>query len=590
MRLPKPVGDLDLVVALVSLQRFDTLRANFSLAPSAATSLLRADGIGPARTPALAGFTGRDLCADHPERRRDFQAAEGMFSTTRAATDGIDRLSAYQAIPAFGLKLTVSVAEADTFSAHFRERRHLLMLVWVISLPALATAVALARSQRRTLIYDAEMLAASDAAPMGLFRCDLQGSVTYANQTYLQLHGLAREDQGWGWLGLIAEAERPSAPTLWIARMLSDEPAQHVRRMRRGGDGAIRLMSIRTARLIVKGRVIGQSGTLEDITEREAQQRAQDTLTAIFDQTPDYVCQMKPDGRLIYLNPNARRRLGIAPDDSLGDTIVERHYTPERLARFHLEILPTARRDGHWHVRSGVLDRMTGLEVPVESTVLAHRNKQGQVETISVLLRDIAAEVQARNEGRRFEAMLLAIAQTAPVMIAVLDTRQRYLFLNDALAKQMGVRREAWLGRQVGELLGEVEYGRCKPLIEAALRGEVHNVENSRADTSDEAGRGGPMIVEVQYARLLPEGGGIEGVISVSRNVTEARLEAQRLREASQTDPLTKLLNRAGFALGCERLVVLAREQGSTLSLLRMTWTASSRSTTSTAIRSAMRC
>ena len=555
MRLARPQGDFIAVMALVSLQRFDDLASNFSHTPSAAVMLLRDDGVGLARTPAIEGFVGRNVFANHEERREDFEAAEGIFSSTGAVTDGLRRLGAYQSISTFGLKLMVSVAEEDTLAAHFRERRYLLMLITIISGSVLVTALVMARSQRRALLYDAELLAASDAAPMGLFRCDLQGRVTYANETYLQLHGLRREQQEWGWLGLVPEMERELVRARWAAKMLKRGSDTHVRLMRRGGDGALRLMSIRTAPLIVKGQVVGQSGTLEDITERSAHQKAQATLTAIFDLTPDYVCQMNLEGSLLYLNPSARARLGIEHDADLARYNYQDFYTPERLQRFRDEILPTARRDGHWHGRSGVLDPRTGLEVPVESTVLAHTNAQGQIETISILLRDISAEVQARRDGRRFEAMLLSIAETAPVMIAVLDPQQRYLFLNDALARHMGVRREVWIGRQARELLGDADYAGCQHLIEAALRGEVNTLEKRWDD-----GGGTTLIIEVQYAPLLLEGGEIEGVISTSRDVTETRLEKERLREASETDPLTRLANRAGFAEACKALLARVRD------------------------------
>lgn len=55
-------------------------------------------------------------------------------------------------------------------------------------------------------------------------------------------------------------------------------------------------------------------GTVDDVTERVAQQEAQLTLTAIFEQTPDYICQFDAEGRLIYLNPAGRRRMGLALD------------------------------------------------------------------------------------------------------------------------------------------------------------------------------------------------------------------------------------------------------------------------------------
>ena len=67
---------------------------------------------------------------------------------------------------------------------------------------------------------------------------------------------------------------------------------------------------------------------------------------------------------------------------------------------------------------------------------------------------------------------MLAIADALPVLIAYLDTSQRYLFVNRALADWLGRPRKEILGRTMRELLGEETYRSREPLIQAALAGE----------------------------------------------------------------------------------------------------------------------
>ena len=563
MRLSAPAGELVIVMALIDLQRLGQLHQNFARGPAGAVAMLRGDGIGLSRTPELAGFAGRDLFAPNPGRRADFADKQGFFTTTGAASDGMQRLGAYQTLEGFGVKLLVSQGESATLERHLQQRRLVLGMSSLISAAALAITFVLSRMQRAARLRDAALQATSNASPMGLFRCDLQGRVTYANETYLRLQGLSHDEAEWGWLRLIPEADRAYAKEQWLARMSSRSQAHIVRQMRRG-DGELRLMSVRTAPLLVNGRVVGQAGTLEDITERAAQQKAEQTLTAIFDMTPDYVCQIDISGQLLYLNPAGRIRLGLAPDASLEGINYLHYYSAERIARFQNEILPAALRDGHWHGRSAVRDPC-GVEIPVDTTVLVHRGSGEQIETISVILRDISAELESLHQRQRIEAMLLAVAHTAPVMISVLDTQQRYLFFNETFGKRFEVRREDWLGRHVRELLGEADYLRSQPLIAAALAGESQQIEKHYPAGED----GSPaLIIEVQYKPLLPESGEIAGVICLARDITSLRHEEQRLRHASQTDPLTGLLNRSGFALGVDEELAQARQDNSLLGLL----------------------
>lgn len=562
MRLSAPAGDLIMVLAVIDLQRLSALHKNFARGSDAAVTLMRSDGIGIVRTPDLPGFTGRDLFADRPGRRADFADREGFFTTDGAVTDRIRRLGAYETVGGFDLKLLVSQGESAALAGHLRQRRLVLLLSGVITALAMGVTLVIARMQRVARLREAALAATSDASPLGLFRCDAQGRTIYANETYLRQHGLTPETQGWGWLELLPAEQRDAVRAQWIEAVVKGQPVNVVRRMQ-GRDGEPRLMAVRTAPLLVGGRPAGQVGTVEDVTARDGLVKAQQTLAAIFDMTPDYVCQIDLAGRMHYVNPAARRRLGIGPDAPLDSIDYQRYYPHKRLQAFQNEVLPTAIRAGHWHGRSALLDPC-GEEIPVDTTVLVHRSGGGQIETVSIIMRDISAELQAQRQRMRVEATLLAVAHTAPVMIAVIDTEQRYLFFNEAYAQRFGARREDWIGRHVRELIGPAEYARVAPIIDATLAGERRQVERTYESPDSLE----PRIFEIQYAPLIPESGQIEGAISIGRDITDLKREERRLRQASQTDPLTQLLNRSGFSLGVDERLAQARQTNDLLGLL----------------------
>ena len=561
MRLSAPAGGLRQAVALIDLQKLGEAHANYARGLTGAVAMLRNDGVALSRSPELPGFVGQDVFAKWPERRADFIEREGFFITDGNASDGIRRQGAYRRLDGFGVMLLISQGENASLAGYFQQRRWVLLLSTLISAAALGATAVLSRLQRATRLRDAALLATSNASPLGLYRCDAQGRVSYANEAYRRLFNLAADDEiAWGWLAYVPEGERARRQSDWRARMTRAEPLNLVWRMQ-GPDGASMQVSLRTAPLLVDGRLVGHAGTVEDITERMAQRKAEQTLAAIFDMTPDYVCRIDMQGRLLYLNPAARRRLNLAPDASLAGLTQMNYYTAARMARFRSEILPTALRDGHWHGRSGVLGP-DGIEIPIDSTVLVHRDPQSDAATISLIMRDISDELLALRERQRSEAMMLAVAQSAQAMIAVADARQCFLFFNDTFAEQFNTSGAAWMGRPVRELLGRAEYVRCQPFIEAALRGDrqLHEIRFER--------EGAPLIVEAQFTPLLPASGEIEGVICLARDVTVARLEASRLRRASQTDPLTGLLNRSGFALGFDEQLAQGRQHNNLIGLL----------------------
>ncbi|MDC6166502.1 diguanylate cyclase domain-containing protein [Paucibacter sp. XJ19-41] len=560
MRMSAPVGELQSLVAMIDTRRLAELLRPYSRGDESAVALLRSDGLGLLRVPELAGFVGRDLFAEEPRRRQALAGASGSFVSSGAATDGLARLVSFETLDDFGVKVLLAQGLSATLGNHAEQRNLLLTLSAGISVAALLITLMLARMQRAARERDAALLATSNASPLGLFRCDAHGRIVYANDTYLRLHGFGAERQEWGWLEMVPEAERAQVRERWRERIGQGEAINAMRSLLRP-DGQQRLFSVRTAPLRVNGRVVGAAGTVDDVTERVAQRQAELTLGAIFDRTPDYVCQFDTEGRLLYLNPAGRQRLGLAPDAAL-DGLDYRRFMRSSEPRGFLDTVPAeALQQGHWQGRSAVLD-LQGREVPVASTVLVHRNERQQIATVSLLLRDISNQVQAQHERERSEAMLKAVAEAATTMIAVLDCDQCLLFFNRAFAQRFRIERERehWLGRPLSELLGEADYGLSRPLIEAALAGRVAYLEKSYTDP--------PLVIELHYAPLQLESGEIEGVISIARDITEVRTEEARLRDASQTDPLTQLLNRSGFALRADEQLAHARQHNSLLTLL----------------------
>jgi diguanylate cyclase (GGDEF)-like protein/PAS domain S-box-containing protein len=387
----------------------------------------------------------------------------------------------------------------------------------------------------------AEMAAVSDTSPLGLFRAALDGRLTYVNDAYLRIHGFAsREEAAEGWVGMLQPQHRDEARGAW--RKIVNEPVgMHVTRKLRRADGRLIVVVVRSAPIVIDGHVQGHVGTVADVTERIEGERALRTLATIFEATTDYVVQTDRKGRLIYLNPAARRIAGIGADAPIKHLTALSLAPPVTVARHAVEIVPAAMEKGFWAGETVQWDAQH-RELLVSHLLLAHKDRQGDIEAFSAILRDITAQKAAQQALHRSEAVLRSVTEVVPVAISVVDKSMRCIFANQGFEAWIGRPRDELLGRTAEEILGPTEFEARRPWMERALAGE--RVSFERDDLQREQHR----HVRVDYIPLLDETGEIvEGFVAVTADISAARAEERRLLDLALTDPLTQVLNRSGF-------------------------------------------
>jgi diguanylate cyclase (GGDEF)-like protein/PAS domain S-box-containing protein len=289
-----------------------------------------------------------------------------------------------------------------------------------------------------------------------------------------------------------------------------------------------------------RGEVQGYYGIGVDVTERAATERALRDLTAIFDNTTDFVVQTTWDGKLTYMNPAARHAAGLAADEPIEHRNFAEFNTPATRRQFNEIILAEVRKRGVW-VGQATVYAAGGLELPVSHMVIAHRNERGRIERISAVMRDITQETLASQELLRQSATLRSVTDALPAMVAVVGQDRRYRFVNTAAERAFGRNLPQIIGHTMQEVLGSIEYERRRPQVMRALAGEPVQFE---ADFRDGARI---RYMSITYVPLRLDSGAVDGFISVAHDITEHKQEEVRLRQMSQHDALTELLNRAGF-------------------------------------------
>lgn len=259
------------------------------------------------------------------------------------------------------------------------------------------------------------------------------------------------------------------------------------------------------------------------------------------------MAQLDECGFVTYVN--TAMRVWIEQGDF--ESNAELHWTsllaPQVEHRQRRALLVALRRHGRWQ---GELLLCMGPKqgIPFHLLVVAHWNDDGRIARYSVQLRDVAAQQQAQQQIQRQAAILHAIAEVIPSTVVVVDGDGCYRFANRAFELYCGLGRDQIIGRRVADVLGAEEVARRKPYMLRAYSGEaVQFVLDYPADK-------GTHWLALSCIPLKVDGV-VDGFVGISQDVTQERRERDRLTHLAERDPLTGLLNRAGFESGIEGLM-----------------------------------
>ena len=141
---------------------------------------------------------------------------------------------------------------------------------------------------------------------------------------------------------------------------------------------------------------------------------------------------------------------------------------------------------------------------------------------------------------RQSEARMASIADSLPMMVAFLDRDCRYRFVNLRYEEFFGRPRSEIIGRTLREIAGPEVTAAYQPYFDRAAAGET--VAFDREATSRRN-----LHFKVKIIPQFDDGATLVGFQLTHQDVTDYKLEQQRLARLASRDRLTGLVNRAGF-------------------------------------------
>ncbi len=151
------------------------------------------------------------------------------------------------------------------------------------------------------------------------------------------------------------------------------------------------------------GKATEIAGYWIDITGQKQASETAEQLLAIIDASPEGIA-MTETGRVQFMNPAARRLLGIGPEEDVTARHLLDFREPEMREFMNGTVLPTAVRDGLWSGETVYVSR-DGRRVPVSQVVIAHKNAGGAIAFYSTIFRDISEQKEMEARLRHAQKM-----------------------------------------------------------------------------------------------------------------------------------------------------------------------------------------
>lgn len=270
-----------------------------------------------------------------------------------------------------------------------------------------------AERTRRKLAESEQLFeSVSEAGPVAVVRTDTEGRVTYLNGRWADIvQDHERRLEEWGWhdvlhpadlervLALGQESIRTGAPFTLRVRAIDHAVLTTAGP---GGEGRREFWGeLRAAPVFdADGRHTGFAATLIDVSaEVEAAAKA-DRLARVLDTSHDYVFIADSTGALSYANGAASETMGVvlAPGDSAGSFLWD-VLDRDSVELYYEGVEPRLQADGAWGGELTLWAR-DGHPIPVSAQFMTVTDREGRVESISLVARDIADIKRAQQQLR----------------------------------------------------------------------------------------------------------------------------------------------------------------------------------------------
>ncbi|MGV3587863.1 MAG: PAS domain-containing protein [Adhaeribacter sp.] len=173
-------------------------------------------------------------------------------------------------------------------------------------------------------------------------------------------------------------------------------------------------------------------------------------------------------------------------------------------------------------------------------TCLAHRNREGIIDSIMVFAHEVTDQVKTRKAIEANAQQLRLITDALPVLIGYIDKERRYQFANRAYEAWFPVKAPDLIGRNLRDVVGEKAYRNAEGYVNRVLAGERLDFEAVMPYRE-----GFTKHIRTSYVPDVREGE-VVGFYTLVSDITEQVEARQRVEQSAQeTREMAKELAQA---------------------------------------------
>jgi PAS domain S-box-containing protein len=291
-----------------------------------------------------------------------------------------------------------------------------------------------------------ELAVIMNAAPVHIWSMTDQWTYGRANHRHAAFLGLQPQDLGGKRAADVLDELGAALATRGVDEVIRTGATIRFEETLPGADGAERVFEVvKTPQLAGDGRVEQVVCVASDVTDSrraaEAVARSEENFRAFIETIDDIVVIGDADGRVIYSNPAATRKLEYPAEELLGMAILDLH---PGWARQEAQEILGAMFEGRRDSCPLPLIGKNGALVPVETRVWF--GKWNGQDCVFGLCKDLSREQEVLQ---KFEKLF----RMNPALMAITDVESRcFADVNDAFLKVLGYERDDIVGRSSTEL------------------------------------------------------------------------------------------------------------------------------------------
>jgi diguanylate cyclase (GGDEF)-like protein/PAS domain S-box-containing protein len=277
----------------------------------------------------------------------------------------------------------------------------------------------------------------------------------------------------------------------------------------------------------------------------EALKESEEKFRLLAAAAHDAIIMVDHEGSVVFWNNSAEKMFGYSNRDAVGKNC-HGLIVPARYHEAYEKGFSLFKHSGQGAALGKALEvearKKDGTEFPVELS-LSGIHFHGEWSAVGII-RDITERKQVKESLQASEAKYYDLYDNAPDMYYSLDLATGVIIdCNKALLLATGYSKAELIGRSIFELYDASSAGEAKDTLQQfQVTGEVRDAER-RVKCKD----GRIINVSLNVSAIRDKDGNIVFSRSIWRDITELKMQEERVRTLSITDQLTALYNRRGF-------------------------------------------